>query len=163
MGDGDDPGRIPGDDWRTVVASVPVVCVDLVVYAAGGVVLGKRANEPAKGEWWVPGGRVYKGEKLYDAAHRIAQAELGIEVKIHRQLGVYEHVHDESGVAGVESKHAIVVAFEASALGEVTAADDQHDVVRAFGAGGYPPLRGFVWDLLRDADAVSDRGTLDAE
>jgi colanic acid biosynthesis protein WcaH len=49
---------ISGDDWETIVASVPIISVDLVVSRDGGVVLGRRTNEPAKGDWVVPGGRV---------------------------------------------------------------------------------------------------------
>jgi len=47
-------------EWRIIVQNIPVVSVDLIVLHKGGVVLGKRCNEPAKGEWFVPGGRVRK-------------------------------------------------------------------------------------------------------
>jgi colanic acid biosynthesis protein WcaH len=91
--------RIPDDEWATVVRSVPIVSVDLVVVHEGRVALGKRHNEPAKGEWFVPGGRVHKHERLTDAVHRVAEAELGLGVAIERRLGVYEHFY---GVADVE-------------------------------------------------------------
>jgi colanic acid biosynthesis protein WcaH len=62
------------------VTSVPLVSVDLVVRHDGGAVLGRRQNEPAKGEWFVPGGRVHKDERLTDAVHRVARTELGSDV-----------------------------------------------------------------------------------
>ncbi|WP_338739164.1 NUDIX domain-containing protein [Haloplanus salilacus] len=65
--------RCPDDEWRTVVRNVPIVSVDLVVRHDGGVVLGRRENAPARGEWFVPGGRVRKDEPLADAVHRVAR------------------------------------------------------------------------------------------
>ena len=53
MADTDNP--IPDDEWRTIFANVPLVSVDLVIEHDGGVLLGKRENDPAKGEWFVPG------------------------------------------------------------------------------------------------------------
>lgn len=45
----------------TVVGHAPLVPVALVVLAADGVVPGTRRNDPARGEWFVPGGRVHEG------------------------------------------------------------------------------------------------------
>jgi colanic acid biosynthesis protein WcaH len=52
---------IPDDEWETIVANVPLVSVDLVIDYDGGVLLGKRENDPAKDEWFVPGGTVFNG------------------------------------------------------------------------------------------------------
>lgn len=51
-------GHIPAEDWATIVRNVPIPAVDLVVLHDGGVILGKRRNKPAKGEWFVLGGRI---------------------------------------------------------------------------------------------------------
>jgi hypothetical protein len=51
---------IPPSEWRVIVENVPLVSVDLVVEHDGGVLLGKRENEPAQGEWFVPGGTVLR-------------------------------------------------------------------------------------------------------
>lgn len=40
---------VPPEEWRTVVANVPLVSVDLVVEYDGGILLGRRENEPVKG------------------------------------------------------------------------------------------------------------------
>lgn len=82
-----DERPVSDEDWATVVRNVPLVSVDLVVETDDGVVLGKRENNPAKGEWFVPGGRVRKHERLTDAVHRVAREELGVEVSIERRLG----------------------------------------------------------------------------
>jgi colanic acid biosynthesis protein WcaH len=122
-----DERPIPPEEWGVVVANVPIVSVDLVVRHEGGVVLGKRTNPPAKGEWFVPGGTVFKNESLTDAVHRVAREELGIDVEIERSLGAYEHFYDTSEVDGVDSKHYLANAFVVSAGDAELQADDQHD------------------------------------
>jgi len=87
---------IPSDEWRTIVANVPLVSVDLVIEHDGGVLLGKRVNEPAKGEWFVPGGTVFKNERRTDAVHHVAEAELDEPVIIDECLGTYEHFYENS-------------------------------------------------------------------
>ncbi len=69
---------------------MPICCVDVVLVHHSKVLLTYRNDEPAKGQWWVQGGRVFKGEKLIEAVQRKAREEIGIELKILRQLGVYE-------------------------------------------------------------------------
>lgn len=69
---------------------MPRLCVDLVVHDNGKVLICKRNNEPLKGKWALPGGRVFKGETLAAAVFRVAKQELGIEVKIDRQIEVNE-------------------------------------------------------------------------
>ncbi|TKX74509.1 NUDIX domain-containing protein [Halorubrum sp. GN11_10-6_MGM] len=100
---------IPEDEWETIVRNVPIVSVDLVVECPDGIVLGKRSNEPAKGEWFVPGGRVQKGEKLEEATHWIANEELGLDIEIRRSLGAFEHFYSTSDVGN--EKHYVAHGF----------------------------------------------------
>lgn len=142
---------ISSDEWATIVRNVPIVSVDLVIEHSGGVILGRRENEPAKGEWFVPGGRVQKFESLTDAVHRIAREELGIDVTIRRQLGVYEHMYDESDVSEGNGKHYVANAYVVQVTGESSlSADEQHDSLRVFDD---PPedLHPYVEAYLRDA------------
>jgi colanic acid biosynthesis protein WcaH len=127
-----DDRPIPPDAWRTVVASVLIVSVDLVVRHNGGVVLGKRQNEPANGEWFVPGGRIHKNERLDEAAHRVARTELGCDVTIDRQLGVYELLYDTSEVGDADSKHYVPVGFVIDLDADELTPDDQHADLRVF-------------------------------
>lgn len=143
---------IPDDEWETIVRNVPIVSVDLVVHREGAVLLGKRTNEPAKGEWFVPGGTVFKHERLVDAAHRIGAEELGVDVCIDRRLGVYEHFYEEAELDGVGGKHYVPVGFLVDATGEVLAPDDQHSQFEWFS----PPiedieLHSYVRAYLDDA------------
>lgn len=127
-----DVGPVGDEAWRTIVANVPIVSVDLVVRVDGGVVLGKRTNEPGAGEWFVPGGRVHRGERLSDAVHRVAAEELGVDVEIERRLGVYEHFWDAAEYEGVDGKHYVPVGFLVVPADDQFAPDDQHDELRRF-------------------------------
>jgi colanic acid biosynthesis protein WcaH len=102
---------IPSDEWRTIVANVPLVSVDLVIEHDGGVLLGKRVNEPAKGEWFVPGGTVFKNERRTNAVHHVAEAELDEPVIIDECLGTYEHFYETADVEGIDSKHYLATGY----------------------------------------------------
>jgi ADP-ribose pyrophosphatase YjhB (NUDIX family) len=72
-------GLIAEDLYRTIVAVVPLACVDLlVVDALGSVLLMRRRDEPARGQWWLPGGRVHFGETREQAALRKLREECGL-------------------------------------------------------------------------------------
>jgi colanic acid biosynthesis protein WcaH len=69
---------IPDDLYQQILESVPIACVDVAIVSGGKVLLVRRKDDPAKGQWWIPGGRVHKGEKLVEAARRKALDEVGI-------------------------------------------------------------------------------------
>ncbi|WP_424017714.1 GDP-mannose mannosyl hydrolase [Halorientalis pallida] len=149
-------GPVPAGEWETVVRNVPLVSVDLVVETDDGVVLGKRENEPASGEWFVPGGRVRKHERLHDAVERVADAELGCGVTVERQLGVYEHFYDTSEFDDTDGKHYVPVGYHVTPDdGVAFEADDQHSDLRTF----QPP---FEFDLHPYVEAyLEDAGILE--
>ena len=61
-----------------VIKNTPLVSIDLVIKdLENNIWLGKRVNEPAIGKWFVPGGRILKGESLNDAFERITLNEIG--------------------------------------------------------------------------------------
>ena len=123
---------IPPDDWATIVANVPIVSVDLLVKHDGGVMFGKRTNAPAEGYWFVPGGRVEKGETRREAVHRVAADELGVSVTITESLGAFEHFYGTSDVDGVENKHYLANGYVVEVSeGELTT-DEQHDTLQVF-------------------------------
>jgi len=123
---------IPHDEWRTIVDHVPIVAVDLVAHHDGGVLLGRRQNEPAKDEWFVPGGRLHKHERLDEAVHRIAAKEMGVEVEIDRQLDTYEHVYQTADVSDVDGKHYIAIGYEVTVVSGELQPDDQHSQLKRF-------------------------------
>jgi 8-oxo-dGTP diphosphatase len=63
-------------------------CVGAVVFDdAGRVLLVRRTNEPGRGRWSVPGGRVEAGETDHHAVIREVTEETGLEVEITRRVG----------------------------------------------------------------------------
>lgn len=123
---------IPADEWKTIVANVPIVSVDLLIRHDGGVLLGRRTNDPAKGYWFVPGGRVLKGESRRDAVHRVASQELGVDVEIVESLGAFEHRYETSDVADVDSKEYLANGYVVDLVDGEFTPDDQHDEFRVF-------------------------------
>lgn len=150
-----DDDWLPEEVWRTVVTHVPIVSVDLVVRHEGGVVLGRRTNQPGRGEWFVPGGRVRKGERLTEAVHRVARTELGVEIDIERRLGVDEHFWDITEFRDTDGKHHVTVAYEVTPVDDRFQPDEQHDYLRVF----QPPfdqvdLHPYVDRYLRKAELI---------
>lgn len=143
---------IPEERFAEFVAAMPQVCVELFVEGEGGVLLAKRANVPAEGEWFWPGSRLYKGERLDEAAHRVAAEELGIGVELAGRLGVYEHFWETSDVVGSPSRHTVNVVFRAEpveAEPEIEL-DDQHTEYR-FVDSVEPDLHEYVRRYLEDS------------
>jgi colanic acid biosynthesis protein WcaH len=105
-------------DYRKVMETMPVVCVDcLVQNEAGEFLLVRRGNEPLKGEFWVPGGRLLKNERLEDAVHRKMREELGIEVEIISNLGFFEEFFDKTAQNVDGGFHAVSFLFLVRPLG----------------------------------------------
>jgi len=78
--------------YETIRSLMPIPCVDLLVKDGKKILLAKRVNEPAKGLWWSPGGRILRGETLTDAVHRKAKQELGSDVWISKQVKTYDFI-----------------------------------------------------------------------
>jgi colanic acid biosynthesis protein WcaH len=123
---------IPDEEWEIVVRNVPIVSVDLLVRTPAGLLLLERTNRPARGEWFVPGGRVRKGERLVEAVHRVAREELGVEVEIEASLGAYEHLYDDAETPDAGGKHYLANGFLVRTDATEFDLDDQHGAARIF-------------------------------
>lgn len=121
---------IPDDEWETIVSNVPIVSVDLLVECPEGIVLGKRSNKPAKGEWFVPGGRIHKNERLVEAVHRIANDELGVDVDIRESLGAFEHFYGTSDVG--RTKHYVAHGFHVWSDQSEFRIESQHHKIKIY-------------------------------
>ena len=150
-----DEKPIPPEEWEAIVANVPLVSVDLVVEHDGGVLLGKRENEPVKGEWFVPGGTVLKNESRSDAVHRVADEELDQSVVIKDCLGTYEHFYDTSEIEGIDSKHYVATAYHCHLEDENPdfSGDGQHSVLEVF----YPPFNDYHPYVERYLEKLNER------
>jgi len=140
---------IPEEEWTIIAENVPIVSVDLVAECPDGIVLGKRANEPVQAEWFVPGGRVQKGERLQEAVYRIAKEELDAEIEIRNKLGTFEHFYETSEVGC--PKHYVAHGYHVWTDETVFDADRQHESIAVF--DGLPTdLHEYVEDYLVAAE-----------
>lgn len=146
---------IPTDDWRTIVKHSPIVSVDLLVRIDGGIVLGKRQNEPAKGYWFVPGGRVQKGESREEAVHRVAKEELDADIQLVESLGAYEHFYDTADVEDAGGKHYLANGYVVEPESGGFEADEQHSELRIFNECP-EPLHQYVRQYLVSSSSLSD-------
>lgn len=106
---------LSSEAFLAVVRDAPLVSIDLLVEdPLGRLLVGLRCNEPARGSWFVPGGRVRKGESLAAALRRIAEGELGLTLALEdcRLDGAYEH-HYTTNFAEADgiATHYVVLAY----------------------------------------------------
>lgn len=99
---------IPSELWEKILASIPIPCVDIIVYRTVNrerqVLLGYRMIPPYADCWALPGGRIVKGESLRDTANRQLR-EIGL-----RPTGNYALV----GVYPVNFRHRSDVTISLS-------------------------------------------------
>jgi 8-oxo-dGTP diphosphatase len=87
----------------------PVVGVGAVVVRDGKALIVKRAHEPRKGEWSLPGGLLELGESLQDAARREIKEETSLDVVIGPIIETFDRVHRDD--AGRIRYHFVIVDF----------------------------------------------------
>ena len=104
----------------------PVVGVGAVLVKDGKALIVKRAHEPRKGEWSLPGGRVELGESLIDAVRREIREETGLEIDVGPVVEIFDRVHRHEGRVRY---HFVIVDYLCACLGgTLQAGDDAEDV-----------------------------------
>ena len=87
----------------------PVVGVGAVVVRDGKALIIKRAHEPRKGEWSLPGGLLELGESLQDAVRREIKEETNLDIEVGPVIETFDRVHrDEDGKIRY---HFVIVDF----------------------------------------------------
>lgn len=107
--------RLDFDLFKTIVASTPLVSIDLVVLnSKREVLLGLRNNRPAQGYWFVPGGRICKDETFDVAFKRLTHEELGVTYHIHdaKFIGNYQHIYSDNFSGNDFSTHYVVLGYQ---------------------------------------------------
>ena len=103
---------IPLEHYKEIVEVLPILCVDVIIKNHNGeYLLIKRANEPLKGQWWVIGGRVLKGESLEQAAKRKVKEEVGLEIDNVQSIGYYEDSLETNPFGSAIPLHSISIVF----------------------------------------------------
>lgn len=114
----------------TEYPSRPVVGVGGIVLRDGRALIIKRAHEPRRGEWSIPGGTVEVGERLVDAVRRELREETGLDVIVGPILEIFDRVHRDD--AGRVRYHFVIVDYLCEApSGEPVAGTDAADVAWA--------------------------------
>jgi 8-oxo-dGTP diphosphatase len=105
----------------------PVVGVGAVVVRGGKALIIKRAHEPRKGEWSLPGGMLDLGESLGDAVLREVREETGLEVRLGPIIETFDRVHRDA--EGRIRYHFVIVDYVCwSDAGEAIAGSDAEAV-----------------------------------
>ena len=104
------------EEFIAIVKNTPLISIDFIIENNDGeVLLGWRNNLPAKGYWFVPGGRIQKDEKFRDAFKRILSTEtgLGYEMEEATFLGIFEHLYPNENFADEPGfgTHYVVMAY----------------------------------------------------
>lgn len=103
-------------DWKFLVKNSPILAIDFVIKNdKNEILMGRRKNNPAKNYYFVPGGRVFKNEKIKNAIQRISREELNLKInkKDTKFINYFEHFYknslwEEENI----NTHYIVLAFQ---------------------------------------------------
>ena len=86
---------IPSKIYNRIVKLMPIVSIEAVIVKDNALLFLRRNNEPAKGEWWFPGGRIHKGESLEETLRREIKEETGFEISEYKLINVYSRIFPE--------------------------------------------------------------------
>jgi len=95
--------------YKNILSCLPIACVDVAIAWDGHILMVIREDKPAQGEWWLPGGRVLKGERMVETARRKAAEEVGLDCFVGPLVHTAETIFQD-GPFG-ESVHSINSCF----------------------------------------------------
>jgi 8-oxo-dGTP diphosphatase len=137
------PSKLTG---RIVLGVAAVIWND-----QGCVLLIRRAKEPRKGQWSLPGGKLEFGETLTEGLLREVREETGLEVEILGLVDVAETIRDAA--VGAADDHFVLIDYGARVIsGTAVAASDAADA-RWFSLDEIDALP--LWSEMRRIIALS--------
>jgi len=111
-------------DYDEIKRTLPLNAVELLVFDSdNNVLMFKRTNEPAKDQWWIPGGRIRHAETRNDAAKRLLKDECGItDFDLHPFQTIEYAVKDNTNNY---YQHIISTIYKVNTAGEEIKIDSQ--------------------------------------
>jgi ADP-ribose pyrophosphatase YjhB (NUDIX family) len=99
----------------------PQIAVGAIVVRDDALLMVRRAHDPGRGLWSIPGGRLEHGEYIADALAREVKEETGVDVEVGEMVGILEVVGDP---------HYVILDFSATSTGDASpvAAGDADEV-----------------------------------
>ena len=100
-------------DFKNIIKLTPLIAIDFIISYKNKYLLGKRINNPAKGYFFVPGGRIQKDEKIIDAISRLSVVELGllIDKNLLKFYKIAEHHYKNNNFNDNFSTHYICLSY----------------------------------------------------
>ena len=135
----------------------PIIGVGAIIVSDGRVLLVRRATEPLKGEWSIPGGVLELGEKLHDGLRREALEETGLQVEPQDVLEVFDSIFSDE--QGRTQYHFVLIDYRCRVLGGEARAGSDVSAVKWVTAAELDQLglRESIECVLRKALAGSDK------
>jgi len=84
--------HIPDLEYQKILEFMPIICVDLIITYNNKCLLLLRNTEPAKGQYWFPGGRINKMETIEDATIRKSKEETNLDCEFVKIISVEETI-----------------------------------------------------------------------
>jgi len=101
----------------------PLIGVGAIIVEDNRVVVVRRAHEPLKGQWSVPGGVLELGETLHSGAAREALEETGLVVEVGEVLEVFDRIMRD-GYGRVQFHYVLIDFLCRRVSGELRAGED---------------------------------------
>jgi 8-oxo-dGTP diphosphatase len=106
----------------------PVCAVGAIILDKGEILIAKRAREPARGQWSLPGGRVEWGESLFEAVAREVREETGVDIDVEGLAGIAERIIPDDD--GEVEYHFVILDFWGKPRSRALKAGDDAGEVR---------------------------------
>ena len=112
-------GWIDRDLFLKIRESMPLASVDILAVHEGRLLLMRRANNPGKGVWFLPGGRIRYGETIEETVLRELDEETGLTARKLEAKGSMAHFWSDA--------HYVTTIHRVDVAGSEIRMDDEHD------------------------------------
>lgn len=138
-------GEILQELYDQITEHMPIASVEAMIVRDEGLLFLRRNNQPAKGEWWFPGGRIRKGESLEQTLRREIKEETGLELRFYKLVNVYSRVFPE--------RHDITIVYLCKCEDGSVKVNGEHSEYSFFKTAP-ADLHPFIVEAVRDSRSV---------